>query len=179
MSAQSDLWEHSRHAGSFQVPPKDSSVTLPQSQRQSIARMLRARSDVWGCAADDPKGEWLKTLKYTIIPVSPTAKVFLVEAGPGCARGGQGTNGAMWVIRFDGREPIPLSGPEDEFQGFLYSIEPTARKGYRDIILGWHMSAMELELAYFRFDGKSYHRISSATLFSDDDGSSRIIPHRP
>uniref|UniRef100_Q01T99 Lipoprotein n=1 Tax=Solibacter usitatus (strain Ellin6076) TaxID=234267 RepID=Q01T99_SOLUE len=177
LNAQPDLWEHLRHAGILQIAPQDRNIMLPRSQRESVARVLKARTDVWACADDDPKGEWLGNLKYTIIPVSPAAKVFLVEAGPGCARGGQGSNGAMWVIRFEGRVPIVLADPEDDFAGFLYSIGPTPHKGYRDIILGWHMSAMETGLAYFRFDGKSYRRIGSATLYSDDDAGPRIIPH--
>ena len=179
VSAQSDPWEHARHAAGLQIAPRDRNVSLPQSQLDSIINTLKARSDVWECTTDDPKGEWLRNLKYQIIPVSPTDKVLLVEAGPGCARGGQGANGAMWLIRFDRREATVLASPEDKFEGFIYSIEPTTSKGFRDIILGWHMSAMETGLAYFRFDGKSYRRISSATLNSDDDGGSRIIPHHP
>jgi hypothetical protein len=102
--------------------------------------------------------------------------VLLIEAGRGCARGGQGSNGAMWLIRFDGLKPTLLASPQEGFNGWLYSVEPKASNGYRDVVLGWHMSAFEADLSYFRFDGKSYRRISSATFRADDDGTQKIIP---
>jgi hypothetical protein len=38
------------------------------------------------------------------------------------------------------------------------------------------MSAMETGLSYFQFDGKSYRRISTATLTTDADGNAKIVP---
>jgi hypothetical protein len=171
--AQSDLW---LHVGS-QVAPKLARVTLPQSQQQSIVKLLKARVslDGWGCdSATD--GEWLNDLSYEAIPLSPRGNVILVEAGRGCARGGQGSNGAMWLIRFDGSHPTLLASPQQSFNGWLYSVEPTTSNGYRDIVLGWHIGASEAGLSYFRFDGKLYRSISSATFREDDDGTQRIIP---
>jgi len=170
--AQSDAWQH---VGSH-VTQKFASVTLPQSQRQSIIKLLKGRVslDGWGCDSADE--EWLNGLSYDAIPLSPRGKVLLVEAGRGCARGGQGSNGAMWLIRFDGSHPTLLASPQQSFNGWIYSVEPTISKGYRDIVLGWHMSAFEADLSYFRFDGKSYRRISSATFRADGDGTQRIIP---
>ena len=82
----------------------------------------------------------------------------------------------MWLIRFDGTHPTLLASPQQRFNGWLYSVEPTTGNGYRDIVLGWHMSAFEADLSYFRFDGKSYRNISSATFRDDEDGTERIIP---
>jgi hypothetical protein len=170
--AQSDLW---RHVGS-PLTKKIASVTLAQSQRQSIAGLLKARVslDSWCESADD--AEWLNTLSYETIPLSARVKVLLIEAGRGCARSGQGSNGAMWLIRFDGLNPILLASPQQGFGGWIYSVEPKTSNGYRDIVTAWHMSAFEADLSYFRFDGKSYRRISSATFREDDDGTQRIIP---
>lgn len=81
----------------------------------------------------------------------------------------------MWVIRLDGAAPALLATP-DEFSGWLFSVLPTLSHGYPDIALGWHMSASEAPLSYFRFDGTKYHRISSATLRSDGEGNSKIEP---
>jgi hypothetical protein len=81
----------------------------------------------------------------------------------------------MWLVRFDGLKPTLIASPQQGFEGWVYSIEPSSLNGYRDIILGWHMSAGEAALSYFRFDGKSYHSVSSATLRTDGD-TRRIVP---
>jgi hypothetical protein len=142
-----------------------------ESQRTSIAGPLRARmaaSHGW-CAAD-PSDEWLTNLRYSTIPVTDGREVWLVEAGEGCARGGQGSNGAMWLIRFDGGKPTLLVSPEGGFGGHLFSIQATKSHGYKDIVLGWHMSAAEARLGYFRFDGRTYRLIATATR------TDRIVP---
>ena len=102
----------------------------------------------------------------------------LVEAGMGCARGGQGSNGAMWVVRFKTKKPVLLATPQKDFNGWLYSIQPSTSHGLRDLVLGWHMSAMETGLSYFRFDGRSYRLIGGALLTADADGNAKIIPDR-
>ena len=82
----------------------------------------------------------------------------------------------MWLIRFDGRNPILLATPQQEFNGFLYSIERKISKGYRDVIVGWHNGGGDTGLSYFRFNGASYLRIAEATLHSDGEGHSRLTP---
>jgi hypothetical protein len=88
--------------------------------------------------------------------------VILAEAGMGCARGGQGANGAMWIVALDEPEPVLLAAPDNGFEGWLYSVRPSRSYGYRDVVLGWHWSAFETGLKYFQFDGKSYQCIGSA-----------------
>jgi hypothetical protein len=170
--AQSDVWQHVKVSYSQQIHR----VAVPQSQQKSIVKLLKARASVdgWGC--DSETDEWLTNLIYETVPLSPRVKVFLVEAGTGCARGGQGSNGAMWLIRFDGTNPTLLATPEQRFGGWFHSVQPTASHGYRDIVVGWHIGAAEADLSYFRFDGKSYNRIDSATLRTDDQDVTRIIP---
>jgi hypothetical protein len=82
----------------------------------------------------------------------------------------------MWVIRFDGNTPALLATPK-EFSGWLFSVGPSSSHGYPDIVLGWHMSAAEANLSYFRFDGKSYHSIGTATLQTDDQENQKIVPN--
>jgi hypothetical protein len=176
-AAQSDLWHHASRcltaSSHYYVEKKIRRVTLPRPQQESVLRFLKARKDVAGCLHEDPT--FFEKLSYGIVPLSPVASVVLVEAGPGCARGGQGANGSMWLVRFDGSTPKLIASPQEGFAGYVYSIEPTTSQGYRDIILGWHMSAFEAALSYFRFDGRSYHSISDATLVSNGGGSSRIV----
>lgn len=82
----------------------------------------------------------------------------------------------MWLIRFDGDRPILLASPK-EFSGWLFSVQPSSSHGYSDIVLGWHMSAREANLIYFRFDGNAYHSISTATLQTDDQENQKIVPN--
>jgi hypothetical protein len=130
--------------------------------------------DNWNCADDDPG--WTENLKFEALPVSAREKILLVEAGTGYARGGQGSNGAMWVIRFQGDKFSFLATPQQQFNGWLYSIQQTTSHGFRDLVLGWHMSAVENDLSYVRFDGTCYRRISTATQITIEDGAEKIIP---
>jgi hypothetical protein len=94
----------------------------------------------------------------------------------GCARGGQGANGAMWALRFEGDRVSLLATPEQKFNGWLYSIQPTISHGFRDLLLGWHTSAGESNLSYFSFDGTSYHLVGKAVRLVGDDGTAKIVP---
>ena len=172
VSAQAKLWEHVLNLDRSKVMGQIEAVTPSKSQLLSIATLIKSHKT--GICIDDPAGEWLKNLRYEKIRLSQSANVILVEAGPGCARGGQGSNGAMWLIRFDGNVPVLIASPEEKFSGFVYSIEPSVSKRYRDIIVGWHMSAFETHLTYFQFDGKVYRSISSATLRTDEQGVSKV-----
>ena len=69
----------------------------------------------------------------------------------------------MWLIRLDGDVPVLLASPEGDFNGWLFSIQSSMSHGYRDLVLGWHMGAGNYGLTYFRFDGKSYVSIGTAT----------------
>jgi hypothetical protein len=177
--AQADLWTHVSTERNIQsVQP----ATLSSAQLDSFARILRKQKpdDLWDCEPSEID-DLIKGLSFESIPISENREMMLVEAGRGCARGGQGANGAMWLIRFDGPDgatPILLATPK-EFSGWLFSVQPTMSHGYPDIVLGWHMSAGEAGLSYFRFDGKSYHLISTASLLADDEGNQKIVPAKP
>jgi len=176
---QADLWTHVSTERNIQnVQP----TTLSSAQLDSFARILRKQKpdDLWDCEPSEID-DLIKGLIFETIPVSPKQNLVLVEAGRGCARGGQGANGAMWLIRFDGADeatPTLLATPK-EFSGWLYSVQPTMSHGYPDIVLGWHMGAAEASLSYFRFEGKSYHLISTASLLADDEQNQKIVPAKP
>lgn len=177
--AQNGVWANldrqssSRHLSAANLSPK---------QKELIRQLLKNRAhlhDTWSCDSDDPAGEWLDGLKYEEILLAPKQHVVLVEAGMGCARGGQGANGAMWIFRLHGSHPVLLATPEWDFNGWLYGIPQTMSHGYRDIVLGWHMGARETDFKYFRFDGKSYQSISAATEEDDDEGHSKFTVTSP
>lgn len=151
--------------------------SLTSARLASIRTLLLARKKnlgMWEC--DDQS--WLADLKYSRIPVA-SKRVLLIEAGNGCARGGQGANGAMWLVDQSGNKPRLIAAPDREFNGWLYNIQPRTHQGFHDIVLGWHMSAAEADLTYFRFDGVTYKRVSSATLVTDAAGNGKIVakPH--
>lgn len=172
--AQADLWSTvSPQAGPQRLQP----ASLSDAQLKSFAHLLRQQKpeDIWECEAADMNA-LIKGLRFESIPIASHQNLILAEAPAGCARGGQGANGAMWVIRFDGDSPVILATPK-EFSGWLFSLRPTLSHGYPDIVLGWHMSAAEADLSYFRFDGKSYRRIGTAKLQTDDQETQKIVPN--
>jgi hypothetical protein len=173
--AQADVWEHVNTAPD-QRPTR---VAISKAQFVEIRKTLRAAKTLggWPCSVTD-EGDWTQTLIFEDLPVSSTEKILLMEAGRGCARGGQGANGAMWVVRFKGDKPVLLATLRQKFNGWLYSIQPTVNHGLRDLILGWHMSAGETGLSYFRFDGTFYRPIGAAILTGDAEGNARIVPQK-
>jgi hypothetical protein len=170
--AQADLWQNVRDHDPM-LRPKTYAPSQAQLVRVKKALAARVRLDKW-CGQDDR--EWTENLEFEELPVSVTEKIVLVEAGPGCARGAQGANGAMWLIRFQADKFSFLATPQQQFNGWLYSIQQTTSHGLRDLVLGWHMGGLECGLTYFRFDGKSYQRIATATQTTDPNGAEKIIP---
>jgi hypothetical protein len=173
---QADVWQH---VSTSPIATQLQRVTVSKAQFDAIRNALTAGggSGWQSCdVADGAEADWTQALIFEELPVSATEKVMLVEAGPGCARGGQGANGAMWVLRFEGAKPVLLATPQHRFNGWLYSIQPTPSHGLPDLVLGWHMSARETGLSYFQFDGASYRLIGMATLLADADGNAKIIP---
>jgi len=171
--AQTDLWE--KVEGYRPLHLKTYAASPAELVRIKKALVARVGLDNWPCAEEDEDLEWTENLKFEELPVSETEKIVLVEAGNGCARGGQGSNGAMWVIRFQGDKFSFLATPEQQFNGWLYSIQERTSHGFRDLVLGWHMSAFENDLSYFRFDGTCYRRIGAATQLTDEDNAEKII----
>lgn len=173
-SGQSELWE--KVGGYKPLHLKIYAPSPGELVRIKKALVARVGLDNWPCAEEDEDLQWTENLRFEELPVSETEKIVLVEAGNGCARGGQGSNGAMWVIRFQSDKFSFLATPEQQFNGWLYSIQETSRHGFRDLVLGWHMSAFETNLSYFRFDGTCYQRIGTASKLTDENGAEKIIP---
>jgi hypothetical protein len=172
LPAQTTLWSQ---VSTTYNPPKAPQFNLTRAETQSIRSLLRspAQRDIWDCGDDS---DWVNNISFSSISLATGHKTILVEAGPGCARGGQGSNGAMWIVEFHGSKPTLLARPGQNFNGWIYSVQHTSHSDYNDIVLGWHMSAFEAGLAYFRFDGHSYKSIANATLKSDGDNNGTIIP---
>ena len=172
--AQQDIWSHVKPH--FDAPQL-STATVSKERLAAIRRLLREnrRSIGWPCDGTE-LNELLDGLTFESIPLSPGHEVLLVQAGAGCARGGQGSNGAMWLVSIDGNTPSLIATPKGGFSGWLFAIEPETSHGYHDIVLGWHMGAAEGTLNYLRFDGKSYQGVGSAAYTVDDNDNLKIVP---
>ena len=173
LTAQENVWRN--FSGVYKPPAKATAAESPVTpgQRQSTVRLLKRGKPPWVC---EPGDDWTAGLRYRSVRLSASGSTVLVEAGDSCARSGQGSNGAMWLVRFKDGVPVILAGPNQSFDGFLFSIQPTTSKGYRDVVVGSHMSASETGVSYFRFDGTSYRLIGRARVISDDRGFPKVVP---
>lgn len=159
--AQASLWAHVSRRYS---PPQLDDFSLSASQEKSVFEVLesRERLDFPDLSAEEITRECLTGLEVRTIPASRARKVLVVRAGPDCC--GATGNCPMWLIRFDRGIPTVLASPQQDFFGWPWSVQPTIRYGYRDIVIGLRMGGGETDLAYFRYDGKSYRRIGTAIM---------------
>src|ERR1700749_690625 len=88
VSAQANLWDTvGREPAHLAVQ----SPSLSPELLRGIGRLLRPNSLAgWPCTAQE-MDDLIHELRYEELPVSPSKHVVLAEAGPGCARGGQGS----------------------------------------------------------------------------------------
>jgi hypothetical protein len=164
LAASDDVWEPVRKSAYVRVDVRD--INLSKAQRMAILRLIHSTSPST-CSDADATAPWTGNVNFSSISLAPSARAVLVNAGQGCARGGQGANGAIWLIRWDGSKPVLLASPETGLYGFLYALGRSGSYGYRDVIIGGHLSATENTLACFRFDGKVYVKIASAVQRRD------------
>jgi hypothetical protein len=169
--AQPNVWE--------QVNPNFNrlrlqSATLTKVQQRGLARLI-----LQCCKGSFEEGSTLADLVQRLIfqkiPLASKQNVLLISDEDTEGTWGTGGGGAMWLVRLGGDVPILLASPEDDFNGWLYSIQPSVTHGYHDLVLGWHMSAGETILTYFQFDGRSYVSVSTAANLCDQNGC-RIDP---
>lgn len=179
-AAQPGIWSN---VSTTYSRPQTPAAALSEAQQKAVALLLRGPHAFgeWNCAPGEIDAvlknsafEWIALIGEQ--GAQETGNVLLVESPSGCARGGQGANGAMWLIRLDGPRPALIASPTQAFNGWLYSIQPASSHGLRDIVLGWHMGAGEADLTYFRFDGVAYQPIGHAALLFDEGDSGKIVP---
>jgi hypothetical protein len=167
------LW---RNVGAYEGATPDDDRPLSAAQIEAIGKTLKTAKEFSECEDFESPDSVLQKLMFERLRISSNRETVLVEAGPGCLRGGQGANGSMWIVELNRGRVIVLASPAGGFEGYIYSVPVTANKGYRDIVVGWHDSAFEAGLMYFRFDGSQYRKLSQATARWDDDGKETIVP---
>jgi hypothetical protein len=161
---EKDLWGNFRFDD---LHAKTNTILLRHSQIVTIQSTLKARmkKDSW-CEPEDGQ-EWLDGLKFDEVPLKKNVRVVRATAGVGCARGGQGANGGMWLFQVEGQR-IRFIGA---LSGWGMAVQPTEVDGFHDFVTGWHMSAAETGLSYYRFDGKVYKSIDGTSAVSDSNGT--------
>ena len=166
-----------RRVGAYQGVTSRDDRDLSDAQVEAIIKKLKTEKEVSECEGFESTDSVLGQLQFQRLWLSSdNTEQVLVEAGPGCLRGGQGSNGAMWIVELKRGRVTVLASPAGGFVGYVYSVPITTGKGYRDIVVGWHLSASEAGLAYFRFDGTQYRKLSQATARWNDDGKQTIVP---
>jgi hypothetical protein len=140
--------------------------------RKTLMARVRAQQDGW-CVVDDGES-WLDDLTFNDVPLNGRVRIVMATAGAGCARGAQGANGEMWLFQIQGQRLRFLGA----LGGWGMAIQPTEVDGFRDFVTGWHMSAMETELSYYRFDGKVYKQIAKASEISGRLKSEQSSPQK-
>jgi hypothetical protein len=106
-----------------QLPAKLEAPQLPDAelsaaQLKSIAALLRAPGALgdWDCAPEEMDA-LVHGSRFQSVPLASPGTFVVAQAPAGCARGGQGSNGAMWLLRLDGDSPSLLATPGDGLDG--------------------------------------------------------------
>lgn len=135
------------------LPPEQ----LTPAQRRALEQAIVASNTVWDDCEDD--NDWPHAIVAHRVNLGP-GHFTLAEAGQGCARGGQGANGAMWLLRWDGATPVMLG----DLDGWLDAVLPESSAGLHDVAVGWHSSADEYGLTLYRFNGKKYRLVDGTDV---------------
>jgi hypothetical protein len=162
-----DIW---KQVDPYYDGPRLQSAALNKIKRQAVLQfVMKYYSSSSDSTPESKPDELLNNLTFEEIPLAPNQHVVLVIA----PHEGTGGGGEMWLVRFDGDKPALLASPENDFFGWIYSIQPSMSHGYHDLVLGWHMAVDNYNLTYFRFDGKTYAAIGRA-----NESSGKITPNK-
>jgi hypothetical protein len=164
--AQPDVW---KQVNPLYDGPRLQSALPSKVQQLAIARLIlhccgSTIEETWGSRLADV----VRCMAFEEIPLAAKRNVLLISNnGFKFPINGTGGGGAIWLVRLSGDVPTLLASPEDDFYGWLYSVQPSISHGYHDLVLGWHMSAGQAMLTYFQFNGKSYVSVSRAIDLCD------------
>ena len=159
LSAQSIDWQR---IVNLHGPQQLAAEHLTGGQRHDLEQAIVASNTVWDDCEDDT--DWPHQIVVHRVNIGP-GHFTLAEAGVGCARGGQGANGAMWLLRWDGSKPVLVG----DLDGWFDVVLPQTAHGLHDVAVGWHNSAYEYGLALYRFNGTRYRLVDGTTIRCGDE----------
>jgi hypothetical protein len=151
-------------------------LTVPQV---ALLKRLTARI-IHRCAADpgpdDPTTaeEIFSQLRAGHIEVSSQHDTAVVIQGSGACMCGAVGNCPLWVLS-DQSHPVLLLRAAGVQTFAVQKRRPETRY---DLILGSHISAMQTDLQWFRFDGTIFRRYRCGIANWDDAGGNRLDPPR-
>jgi hypothetical protein len=134
---------------------------------KALAALLRSRTRLDLHGEVDPN--CFNDLLVSRLAVTARADVYLIITAGDCLNSATG-NGPMWLVRFEGEKPVILAAPSGDFYGFLWSVQPTMTKQYRDLVVAVRQGGWNFDLQYFRFDGVRYQSISKAIAVPERAG---------
>ncbi len=142
---------------------------LSAAQRERIRLfLLHADPNPGACPQGDTS--WTRKMSYSAVPLGQ-GKTTLVQVAAGCARGGQGSNGAMWIVDRT-HAPAVLASLNGWFDG----VQPTRTNGLHDFTVGWHMTCCEYTLSLYRFDKHQYQDVADVKVSCDEEDLCTIQP---
>jgi hypothetical protein len=137
-------------------------LTIPQ--RAAVTRLLaKNASAAWQACGGD--ASWIRGSSFYRAPLGSPQLIYIVP-GTGCTRGGQGSNGGLWLVDLRSGTPRVIASPRLKFNGWGLGVQPHSSHGLRDFVIGWHMGIDELPLTYLRYDGHVYRAVGSVDLKS-------------
>ncbi|HTV82645.1 MAG TPA: hypothetical protein VME18_08340 [Acidobacteriaceae bacterium] len=169
--AQPDVWQ--RVSTNYREPVLETVTNLPMARQIAVAQLIERCCDLdLDAKPGSTPVDIAQCLTFQAVPLASKQDVLFVW---GCYQAVTGGGGPNWLVRFRGGMPILLASPNDDFSGWLHSIQSSVTNGYHDLLLGWHMGASETDLTYFQFNGRSYVPVSKAERLCNGD-QCRIHP---
>jgi hypothetical protein len=88
-----------RNVGTYQRTRPGDNRPLSAAQVEAVREALKKDEQLAECRDEESADSVLQKLRFERIQLSSSSENVLVEAGPGCLRGGQESYGAMWIVQ--------------------------------------------------------------------------------
>lgn len=138
------------------LDPTLAPTRFTMTQKRHIARFLSHHlapdSDECVSLPDGPGPS------FNIAPLG-RPNLYVVRSGRGC---GGATNTPAWLVDMRDKHPYMLAN----IYGWGLGVQPHTSHGLHDFVTGWHISADQFGLSYYRYDGAIYRQIGHHEVIS-------------
>jgi hypothetical protein len=152
-AAQSSLWVN---FDTSLTDPWPKPISAMSAARQDALEAFTLRTGADPNCQDEQKG-WEKSLRFQEIRVGGP-RVILVTGS--CDQ----ADSLNWLVAWNGNRPISLV-PSSELHCWFHRVQRPVSHGLHDFTMGCHQSAFATDYAWYRFDGRMYHRIGTACAY--------------
>ena len=166
LSSQPVNW-HRVNTSIEKLDPKLHPANLAPRDEKKIVAYLESHVPDNGVCVTDADGE--RPPRFLKAPLGRPGILYVQSTCVGAP------NGPIWLVtRGHGRPQVLAT-----LGGWGLGVQPQKSRGLHDFVIGSHMSAFEIGLEWYRFDGAHYKKISTAVAYSDDEeGSKRMAEAR-